>query len=94
MSLPHVVCTQLDASKKNEDCRIVPPRNEDCFTLAPLVTALGHKPAVIARHEAIFNCSFFHVYLQESSGALLAGRTARARGFKPTRTPHLSQGRY
>jgi len=28
------------------------------FTLSPFVAALGYKTAVIAKHEAIFNCLF------------------------------------
>ncbi len=33
-------------------------RNDNYFTLAPFVAALGYKIAVIARNEAIFRCLF------------------------------------
>jgi len=86
MNLTNLVCNQLDVKKKNEDCRVVPPRNDGCFTLAPF---LGHKLAVIARYEAIFNCLFF----LKPRRTLVALIHLKPKDINPTQTQHLSQGR-
>jgi len=70
-------CNQLVAIKKTEDCRVVPPRNDNKFMLAPFTTALGHKTAVIARHEAIFNCFLSHKHCEERVGMVLAFNSIR-----------------
>jgi iduronate 2-sulfatase len=49
----------LKHSRNMEDCRVVPPRNDTLFTLAPFVLALGKKDSCHReRSEAIFNCLF------------------------------------
>jgi len=66
--------------KNNEDCCVVPPLNDNYFTLAPFVAALGHETVVRARDtsrsfctgSAIFNCLFSHRYTQKPCGTVVA----------------------
>ena len=49
----------FEHSRNMEDCRVVPPRNDKLFTLAPFAVALGNKTSCHReRSEAIFNCLF------------------------------------
>ena len=51
-----LACNQSNAKRNKEDCRVVPPRNDNYFTLAPFVAALGRQTAVIGRDTS--RCRF------------------------------------
>ena len=86
---------KLMASKRNEDCFVVPPRNDDYFTATPFIVALDDRNSCHReRSEAIFNCLSFPRYWQRLIRTPIVGTVDKGEAAKPTQTYHLSHGRY